>query len=114
MASRAMPRSRRRAFRKKSPVRRIAIIAVAAALLIALSVYYVAQYRRRLVYAQYPLSYKDMIVRMADEYGLDPWHVAAVIRCESSFNAGATSSVGARGLMQIMPETGQWIAGKFG
>ena len=52
-------------------------------------------------------------MRAAGEYGLEPWHVAAVVRCESSFDANATSSVGARGLMQIMPDTGEWIAGKF-
>ncbi len=114
MDTQPMPRSQRRTFRKKPPVRRIVVIAVTAALIVALSAYYVVRYRRDLVYRQYPLSYKDLIVRMADEYNLEPWHIAAVIRCESSFNAKATSGVGARGLMQIMPETGQWLAGKFG
>ncbi len=114
MVSKALPRSRRRTFRKKKRVRRVVIIVAALLLLAALAVYYVIQYQRHLAYAQYPLSYKDLIVRTAGEYGLDPWHVAGVIRCESSFNARATSSVGARGLMQIMPDTGQWIAGKFG
>ena len=106
-------RPRRRRFRGRVPIRRVVLIAVLAALLIALGIYYVVQYQRHLVYAQYPLSYKDLIVRMSREYNLEPWHVAAVIRCESSFNAKATSGVGARGLMQIMPETGQWLAGKF-
>ena len=34
----------------------------------------------------------------------------AVMREESKFNEHATSSTGATGLMQIMPETGDWIA----
>ena len=113
MTSNAMPRSRRRSLRKKPPVKRVAALCVIAALLIALGVYYVVQYRRHLIYAQYPLRYKDLIVRMAGEYDLEPWHVAAVIRCESSFDPNATSNVGARGLMQIMPDTGEWLAGKF-
>ena len=33
--------------------------------IILLGVYYIAQYRRHLVYAQYPLRYKDLIVRIA-------------------------------------------------
>ena len=113
MTSNAMPRSRRRSLRKKPPVKRVAAVCVIAALLVALGVYYVVQYRRHLVYAQYPLRYKDLIVRMAGEYDLEPWHVAAVIRCESSFDPNATSNVGARGLMQIMPDTGEWLASKF-
>ena len=113
MVQRPLPRSRRRSFKKKKKTGRVAIAIVAAALFIALAVYYVAQHQRKLVYAQYPLRYKDLIVEMADEFELDPWHIAAVIRCESSFNPNATSSAGARGLMQIMPDTGQWLAGKF-
>ena len=113
MTSNAMPRSRRRSMKKKAPVGRVAAIAVILALLIALGVYYIAQYRRHLVYAQYPLRYKDLIVRTAGDFDLEPWHVAAVVRCESSFDPNATSGVGARGLMQIMPDTGEWLAGKF-
>ena len=94
--------------------RRVALVAGLSVLLIALSVYFVTKYRRDLLYAQYPLRYKEEIVRCSAEYGLEPWHLAAVIRCESSFNPKAESNAGARGLMQIMPETGRWLAGKFG
>lgn len=113
MVARTAPRSRRRSFRKKKPLARILAAALCAALLTALGIYYVFQYQKDLTYAQYPLSYKDLIVSKAAEYNLEPWHIAAVVRCESSFNANATSSVGARGLMQIMPDTGLWLAGKF-
>ena len=94
--------------------KRIALFAGILTILIALSVYFVTKYRRDLLYAQYPLRYKEEIVRYSEEFGLEPWHLAAVIRCESSFNPRAESNVGARGLMQIMPETGAWLAGKFG
>lgn len=61
----------------------------------------------------YPLEHKDKIFRYARENGLDPFLVAAVIRTESRFIAGARSPKGALGLMQMMPETGQWVAGQM-
>lgn len=45
---------------------------------------------------------------------LDPMLVMAVIQVESEFRAGATSIVGARGLMQIRPVTLQWVAQREG
>ncbi|WP_426751841.1 lytic transglycosylase domain-containing protein [Myxococcus sp. Y35] len=54
------------------------------------------------------------IVREAARNNLDPLLVVAVIRCESSFNNYAVSHVGAMGLMQVMPDTGTWLADKAG
>ncbi len=62
----------------------------------------------------YPLAYGDIIVASAVAHGLDPFLVTAVIREESRFREDAVSSKGARGLMQLMPETGQWVALKMG
>ena len=62
----------------------------------------------------YPLAYRDLIERYAAEYFLDPAHVASVIYCESSFRPDALSPAGAMGLMQLMPDTGRWIAGQLG
>ena len=61
----------------------------------------------------FPLEYKDLIVRYAGEYNLNPAFVAAIIRYESSFQPRALSNVGARGLMQLMPDTAEWIAHKL-
>ena len=110
----SLPRARRRNYKKKSPYTRLLVIIPCLALLIALAVFYVGRYQKTLAYRQYPLSYKELIVEKAEDFNLQPWHIAAVVRCESSFNPDATSSAGARGLMQIMPETGAWLAGKFG
>ena len=61
----------------------------------------------------YPVQYADLIKAHAAENGLDPAYVASVIMAESSYRSDAVSSVNAQGLMQIMPSTGEWIAGKF-
>lgn len=58
----------------------------------------------------YPLRYWEFVERYSEEQNLDPYLVAALIRQESTFNAGIRSPAGARGLMQIMPATGRIIA----
>ncbi|WP_081463482.1 lytic transglycosylase domain-containing protein [Hylemonella gracilis] len=50
-------------------------------------------------------EYAKEINAAARRYQLDPALVRAVIHAESSFNAGARSPKGARGLMQLMPAT---------
>lgn len=60
--------------------------------------------------ARFTLVYTDEIRTYSAEYDLDPSLVAGVIYTESGFNPQATSRVGARGLMQIMPDTGREIA----
>jgi soluble lytic murein transglycosylase len=62
---------------------------------------------------RFPLDYEDTIVRYAKVNDLDPYFVCAVIVTESRFDAEAESHKGAIGLMQIMPDTGEWIAGKL-
>ncbi|MBQ2991556.1 MAG: lytic transglycosylase domain-containing protein [Clostridia bacterium] len=63
--------------------------------------------------AQHPLEYADMITYYAAVQGLDPALVSAIILCESSFNPKAESYLGARGLMQLMPDTAEWVAHKL-
>jgi soluble lytic murein transglycosylase len=62
----------------------------------------------------FPLSNWDLIKQEARRYGIDPYIVAGLIRQESVFNPNAISRVGARGLMQLMPSTGQLIAKRDG
>lgn len=68
---------------------------------------------RLLELREYSLEYRDTIAEYAQEYSLDPYLVAAVIHCESSGDPNAVSRSGARGLMQVMPATGTWIAEKL-
>ena len=58
-------------------------------------------------------GFRDLIWKYANEYGISPSFVSAIIKCESSYQPGAVSSVSARGLMQIMPDTGVWLAGRL-
>ena len=58
----------------------------------------------------YPLQYDYMVRQYAYENHVDPALVAAVILVESKFDENASSHRGAVGLMQIMPDTAEWIA----
>lgn len=60
----------------------------------------------------YQLHYQDKINYYAKLYNLDSYLIAALIREESYFNKNAGSSVGAIGLMQLMPSTAIYISGK--
>ena len=57
----------------------------------------------------YPRKYKSIVTEQAAEYDLEESLVYAVIKAESNFDAEAVSSVGAVGLMQMMPETFYWM-----
>jgi soluble lytic murein transglycosylase len=61
----------------------------------------------------YPLPHQELVYQYAKQNNIDPYLVFAVMRAESKYLPHATSVKGARGLMQIMPETGAWIAGKL-
>src|SRR6185436_9641283 len=58
----------------------------------------------------YPLQFSDSLRQQATEESLDAALVAALICQESTFDPGAVSAVGARGLMQIMTATGRALA----
>jgi soluble lytic murein transglycosylase len=55
-----------------------------------------------------PLRHEDVIRQQAERFDLDPALIAAVIKQESDFS-DQTSHAGARGLMQITPETADTI-----
>jgi len=63
---------------------------------------------------EFPLDYGDLVRTHAARNRLDAALVAAVIYEESRFRPRATSKVGAMGLMQIKPETGETIARRTG
>lgn len=59
---------------------------------------------------RFPLAYKDTIQPLSKKYAVAPEFVYAIIRQESGFREDVVSSVGARGLMQVMPYTARMIS----
>jgi len=53
----------------------------------------------------FPLRYLELIRARAQESGIDPLLVLSLVKQESAFDPEASSSVGAQGLMQLMPST---------
>ena len=74
----------------------------------------VAQFPYELTRLLYPLEYWELITTYAAQNGLDPFFVAGIIRQESAFNPKALSYANARGLMQVIPETGKRVAKRIG
>ncbi len=70
---------------------------------------------RQLVNLQqrYPTPFREEVLAAAAEVGLDPAYMYGLIRQESRFIVAARSSVGASGLMQVMPATAAWTARKL-
>jgi len=62
----------------------------------------------------YPLGMMNRIVRLMGSDRLNPYLVASIIREESMYDPKALSRAGAVGLMQVMPETGRWVAAQLG
>src|SRR6266852_2765467 len=56
--------------------------------------------------AEIPVSLRNLVDTISLNHGVDPALVRAVIKTESNFNRWAVSNKGARGLMQLIPETG--------
>ncbi|MBO9665227.1 MAG: lytic transglycosylase domain-containing protein [Bdellovibrio sp.] len=54
------------------------------------------------------------IITESAKYNLDPVFVLAVIKTESQFNPLTIGSAGEIGLMQIKPDTAEWMAKKYG
>jgi soluble lytic murein transglycosylase len=108
MSANRKPSGRRRRSGRVRAVRALAILAALAAVgvvsVIALSDFF----ERGIREVTLPLRHENIIRQQADEKDVDPALIAAVIYSESRFR-DQTSSAGARGLMQITPETAEDI-----
>jgi soluble lytic murein transglycosylase len=103
---------RARAKRKRRLMRLVALLVVLGGLVTAVALIVTGRTVVPVVsQSLYPIDYKADIARVAEEYGLDPYLVAAVVKTESGFDSGAVSPVGAVGLMQLMPDTAAWLIG---
>jgi len=112
--SRASEVERMRARRRKKRLPVFPVICAILLLVIASGgVLLLREHRPQQVQESYPIRYSAEIEAAAQEFGLEPAYLYAIVLAESSFRPEAESSVGALGLMQIMPDTGAWIAKKL-
>ena len=95
--------------RKKMRSRRLFLLGMALILLLVLVPTLWGRAERLL----YPRKYEVLVDQWAETYGLDPLLVDAFIRTESGFDPQATSTVDARGLMQMTEETFLWLRSKI-
>jgi soluble lytic murein transglycosylase len=107
----ARPRTRRR--RGASARRRVLLLIGVAGLVIVAVAVVVPMLHRAVREVTLPLRHEDIIRQQAREKRLDPALVAGVIFAESKFR-DQTSATGAKGLMQIQPETARFIARRSG
>lgn len=63
---------------------------------------------------RYLTPFRELTEQYSRQVGVDPAWVYGLIRQESRFVISARSNVGAGGLMQVMPSTARWIAGRLG
>ena len=105
---------KKRKIRRRKSSGAIRVIAAAIILaVLALGAWLVWENRPQSTVMTYPVEYVDLIRRYSEENGVNPAYTAAVILAESSYRPEAVSSVNAQGLMQILPSTGDWLAGKY-
>jgi soluble lytic murein transglycosylase len=111
-----MARSGRSRTRRRPPAvrwrRPLGLLAAAAVLVLAIGAL-LPRVDEAVQEVTLPLRHDDIIRQQADDKDLDPSLIAAVIYAESRFR-DATSHAGARGLMQLTPNTAQEIAERSG
>ncbi len=64
--------------------------------------------------ALYPKVYDTEVNKYSKRFGVDKFWILSIMREESHFKEDILSRSNAMGLMQILPTTGKWIAGKLG
>lgn len=82
-------------------------------LVIAVLIAVVANYKE-ILKSFYPAHYEETVIKYSKQYKLDPYLIFSLIKVESKFNPYAKSNKNAIGLMQITPNTGNYIAKLIG
>ena len=58
---------------------------------------------------RFPRAYWDQVQLTARQFNVDPYLILALSRQESTYRPSLTSNAGAKGLMQVMPKTANWL-----
>lgn len=64
--------------------------------------------------AAFPLHYRDLLLGRSEQFGVDPFLLAAIVREESRFDAQAVSAASARGLAQFVVPTAERLGAELG
>ena len=96
-------------------MKRITIFFVFVVVAVTLVLYFIFPnfIYERVMFYRYPLGYRDLVESYSSQYLLDPSLVSAVIFEESRFRENSNSTKGAVGLMQLLPQTADYIANKI-
>ncbi len=89
----------------------VAVILLAVAAAVVFAVIFATD---KIIRAAHPMKYEDYVAHYSGQYGLDEYMVYAFIKTESGFDPSAVSGAGARGLMQLMPDTFEWVSFRLG
>lgn len=106
--------NRRGRKKRRGPGRAIIIGAIITILLVAGIIVYCnfGRIQRAVGSKIYPLKYSEYVDEASEKYGVKKELVYAMIYTESHFKKNAESSAGAIGLMQLTPETYEWLCNK--
>lgn len=63
---------------------------------------------------RFPLASQDGLVPQAEQAGIEPAWAYGILRAESAWTSDARSGADARGLMQLLPDTGAAVARRHG
>lgn len=96
--------------RSKNKLKLISLLLILSAVLIIIVVNAV----KLGLYTVYPRQYVNIVEENADVFEIDEALIYGLIKAESGFDKNAVSSVGAKGLTQITPETFEWLQTKTG
>jgi soluble lytic murein transglycosylase len=106
--------ARRAASRRAATRRRRSVMgAVGVALAVLVAVLVAPLFQKAIQELTLPLSHEDIIRQQAADKHLDPALIAAVIYAETKFDP-RPSSAGAEGLMQLLPQTAEYLAHRSG
>ena len=103
-----------RSQKKKKPLFLIVVLILLALIILIFgnTIYKIA--REKYLLMSYPIKYEELVEKYAYENEVDKFLIYAIIKTESDFKPDAESNLGARGLMQIMEPTFEWIRYRFG
>lgn len=110
----AQTRRRNRRYKKKKTGRKRLVVFVVLVVVIVAGYFILTNNKtqKAIGNAFYPLKYSEYVDKASEDYGVKKELIYAMIRTESHFKKNAVSSAGAIGLMQLTPETYEWLCNK--